>query len=105
MTTQQHIRFITRKASCICLTILIAVCCGAALAQAPAQAKIQAKAKAQYQVSNLDTLGGTNSAGNSINDQSWAAGYSRLTGNQSRHAALWRNGSLSDLGTLGGPNS
>jgi probable HAF family extracellular repeat protein len=33
------------------------------------------------------------------------AGYSRLTGNQSRHAALWRNGSLSDLNTLGGPNS
>ena len=31
-------------------------------------------------------LGGTSSAGNSINDQSWVAGYSRLTGNQTRHA-------------------
>ena len=37
--------------------------------------------------------------------RAWAAGYSRLTGNQNRHAALWRNGSLSDLSTLGGPNS
>src|SRR6266700_7248096 len=106
MTTQQHIRFITRKASCICLTILIAVCCGAALAQAPAPAQTQAKAKVQYQVSNLDTLGGTNSAGNSINDQSWVAGYSRLTGDQARHATLWRNGSTAeDLGTLAGPNN
>src|SRR6266566_7983374 len=105
MSTQQHIRFITRKASYICLTILIAVCCGAALAQAPATAQTQAKAKVQYQVSNLDTLGGTSSGGNSINDQSWVAGYSRLPDNQSRHAALWRNGSILDLGTLGGPNS
>jgi len=106
MSTQQHIRFITRKASHICLTILIAACCGAALAQAPAPAQIQAKAKVQYHVSNLDTLGGTNSAGNSINDQSWVAGYSRLTGDQARHATLWRNGSTAeDLGTLAGPNN
>ena len=106
MSTQQHIRFITRKASHICLTILIAACCGAALAQAPAPAQIQGKAKVQYHVSNLDTLGGTNSAGNSINDQSWVAGYSRLTGDQARHATLWRNGSTAeDLGTLAGPNN
>jgi probable HAF family extracellular repeat protein len=95
MTTQQHIRFITRKASQICLTILIAACCGAALAQAPAR---------QYHVSNLDTLGGTSSRGNSINDRSWVAGFSNLAGDQIRHATLWRNGSTLDLGTLGGPN-
>jgi probable HAF family extracellular repeat protein len=99
MTTQ----LTTKRASQILFIILIAVCCGAAFAQAPAQ--IQAKAKVQYHVSNLDTLGGTSSGGNSINDQSWVAGYSRLTGDQTRHATLWRNGSLSDLGTLGGPIS
>src|SRR5437667_3901708 len=104
MSTQQHIQFITRKASRTCLTILIAACCGAALAPAQVQAQAQAKAK-QYQVSNLDTLGGTSSGGNSINNQTWVAGYSRLTGDQTRHAALWRSGLLSDLGTLGGPNS
>jgi len=71
------------------------------LAQGPAQTK----AKLQYQVSNLATLGGTSSGGNSINNQTWVAGYSRLAGNQSRHATLWRDGSLLDLGTLGGPNS
>jgi probable HAF family extracellular repeat protein len=61
----------------------------------------------QYQVTNLDSLGGTNSRGNSINDRSWVAGYSNLAGNQSRHAALWAKGdtSIQDLGTLGGPNS
>ena len=82
------------------LTLLIAgCCCGAAMAQT------QAKAKLQYQVSNLPGLGGTNSAGNSINDQTWVAGYSRLPDNLSRHAALWRSGLITDLGTLGGPNS
>jgi len=95
MTTQKQISYML-------LTVLIAAsCCGAALAQTQAQAK----AKSQYHVSNLDTLGGTSSGGNSINDQSRVAGYSRLPDNQSRHAALWRNGSILDLGTLGGPNS
>jgi probable HAF family extracellular repeat protein len=60
---------------------------------------------AKYQVTNLASLGGTISRGNSINNRSWVSGYSNLSGNQSRHASLWRNGSLSDLGTLGGPNS
>src|SRR2546430_8752986 len=106
MSTQQHIQFITRKASRTCLTILIAACCGAALAPAQLQAQAQAQAKAkQYQVSNLPGLGGTSSGGNSINNQTWVAGYSRLAGDQTRHAALWRSGLLSDLGTLGGPNS
>src|SRR5947209_19106924 len=87
-------------------TILIAFCCGAALAQAHAQAQGTAKAKpkAQYNVSNLASLGGTSSGGNSINDQTWVAGYSRLP-DRNRHATLWRNGALTDLGTLGGPNS
>src|SRR5881392_287201 len=99
-TQQQHIQFITKKASRTCLTILIAACCAAALAQTQAKTK----PKMQYHVSNLLSLGGTSSGGNSINDQSWVAGYSRLL-NRNRHATLWRNSSLTDLGTLGGPNS
>ena len=92
---KQGIRFTLGKGRHMLSAVLIAVCCaGAALAQAP-----------QYNVSNLDTLGGTNSRGNSINDRSWVAGFSNLSGNQSRHAALWRSGSILDLGTLGGPNS
>src|SRR6266446_1491064 len=96
MTTQKQISYML-------LTVLIAAgCCGAALAQT--QTKTKAKPKVQYQVSNLDSLGGTSSGGNSINDQSWVAGYSRLP-DRNRHATLWRNSSLTNLGTLGGPNS
>ncbi len=98
MTTQKPISYVLLTLS------IVACCCGPALAQAPAQT--QAKPKAQYHVSNLDSLGGTSSGGNSINDLSWVAGYSRLPDNQSRHATLWRNGSTAeDLSTLGGPNS
>jgi probable HAF family extracellular repeat protein len=101
MTTQ----FITRRVGRIFFIILTAVCCGAPLALVLAQGSAQMKAKQQYLVSNLPGLGGTSSGGNSINNQTWAAGYSRLTGDQTRHAALWRSGVLSDLDTLGGPNS
>jgi probable HAF family extracellular repeat protein len=101
MTTQ----LITKRSSQILFTIITAISCGAILAPAHAQRPEAAKARTQYQVSNLPGLGGTNSAGNSINNQTWVAGYSRLTGDETRHAALWRNGVLSNLGTLGGPNS
>jgi probable HAF family extracellular repeat protein len=101
MTTQLK----TKRTSQILVTILVAVCCGVPLTPAHAQRPVQVKAKQQYQVSNLPTLGGTSSGGNSINDQTWVAGYSRLPDNLSRHAALWRNGSITDLDTLGGPNS
>lgn len=58
-----------------------------------------------YAVANLSSLGGTSSAGDSINDRGWVAGRSNLPGDRRRHATLWRNGSIVDLGTLGGPNS
>ena len=102
MTTQ----LTTKRTSQILVAILIAVCSGAALAPAyaQAQAKAQAKSKVQYNVSNLPGLGGTSSGGNSINDQTWVSGYARRP-DRNRHAALWRNSLLTDLGTLGGPNS
>ncbi|HEX7183829.1 MAG TPA: hypothetical protein VF756_18515 [Thermoanaerobaculia bacterium] len=58
-----------------------------------------------YRVTNLPSLGGTVSRGNSINNRGWVAGYSNLAGNQTRHATLWIDESIFDLGTLGGPNS
>jgi len=85
------------------LFVIVALVC-VALVPAHAQGQVQAKAKTQYNVSTLSGLGGTSSGGNSINDQSWTAGYSRLP-NRNRHATVWRNSLLSDLGTLGGPNS
>ncbi len=96
MTTQ----FTTK----VLFIVLAAVCCGAVLAPALAQRAVQVRARTQYQVSDLPGLGGTSNGGNSINDQTWVAGYARLP-NRDRHAALWRNNVLTDLFTLGGPNS
>ncbi len=96
MTTQ----FTTK----VLFIILAAACCGAILTPALAQGPAQTKARTQYQVSTLPSLGGTSNGGNSINDQTWVAGYARLL-NRNRHAALWRNSLLTDLDTLGGPNS
>src|SRR2546423_10954899 len=100
MTTQ----LTTKRASQTLFTILMTVCCGAVLATALAQRPAQTKVRTRYQVSNLPGLGGTSNGGNSINDQTWVAGYARRA-DRNRHAALWRNSLLTDLGTLGGPNS
>lgn len=56
----------------------------------------------RYKVDLLTDLGGTDSAGNSINDLGWVAGRSNLTDDTATHATLWRNGVRTDLGTLGG---
>src|SRR6266436_3876243 len=98
MTAQLIIKGVTQTLSIVATVVCIA------LLPVHAQGQVQAKAKTQYNVSNLPDFGGTSSGGNSINDQSWAAGYSRLP-NRDRHAALWRNNALTDLFTLGGPNS
>ena len=101
MTTQ----FTTKRASKNLFIGLITVCCAAILAPVQAQRPEATKARPQYQVSNLPGLGGTNSGGNSVNNQTWVAGYSRPVEDDRRHAALWRSGALTDLRTLGGPNS
>src|SRR5437660_6042460 len=98
MTAQLITKGVTKTLS----IVVTVVCIG--LLPVHAQGQVQAKAKTQYNVSTLASLGGTSSGGNSINDQSWAAGYSRLP-DRNRHATLWRNGALTDLNTLGGPNS
>lgn len=76
--------------------LLIAVGCGLFAASQQQQ---------QYTITDLPSLGGTNDRANSVNNRGWLAGYSNLAGDQTRHAALWRDGALTDLGTLGGPNS
>ena len=59
----------------------------------------------EFRVVNLSSLGGSENAGNSINDHGLVAGFANLPDNNSRHATLWLYGFRFDLGTLGGPNS
>lgn len=49
-------------------------------------------------------LGGTQSRGTAINSGGLVAGFSNLA-DGTRHGAIWRNGAITDLKTLGGPGS
>ncbi len=65
----------------------------------------QKEQQSRYTVTDLGTLGGTFSVAEGLNNRGWVEGLSSLAGDQSQHAFVWRNGVMSDLGTLGGPNS
>jgi probable HAF family extracellular repeat protein len=59
----------------------------------------------RYSVTDLGTLGGTFSFATGINNKGWVDGFSNLSGDTTQHAFLWRDGVMTDLGALGGPNS
>ena len=59
----------------------------------------------RYVIKALSTLGGTGGVGEAINNKGWISGAANLLGDTTQHAALWRRGVLTDLGTLGGPSS
>src|ERR1700730_6297469 len=60
-----------------------------------------------YKLVNLGTLGGTlqSNAYGGVNDRGWVTGDANLQGDTNEHAFLWRDGLMTDLGTLGGSNS
>lgn len=63
-------------------------------------------AQIHYSVINLGTLGGSFGNGfGGVNNRQWVTGDSSLSGDQTEHAFLWRDGVMTDLGTLGGLNS
>ena len=72
----------------------------------PPGALAQLTSNTQYDVVKFSaSLGGTQSRGMAINDDgSLVAGWSNLA-DGTRQAALWRNGSITNLLTLGGPRS
>ena len=64
-----------------------------------------AKADPAYSLRLLDTLGGSASYANGINDRGQVVGWSLTERDEFQRATLWSNGTTTDLGTLGGINS
>ncbi len=58
-----------------------------------------------YTVIDLGTLGGTFGIAFGMNNKAQVVGQSTLPGDMEAHAFLWQKGVMTDLGTLGGPNS
>jgi probable HAF family extracellular repeat protein len=80
-----------------------------ALALVPASASAQdqqSQTPPRYSLTVLGTLGGTFAlSGGGINNRGQVAGWSALRGDRRLHAVVWDRGAMTDLGTLGGPNS
>jgi probable HAF family extracellular repeat protein len=87
------------------ITALAALTAFMGLASLPASAQTRATHKARYTVTDLGTLGGTYVDATGISNTGWIAGDSTLYGDNVIRAYLWRNGVMTDLGTLGGPDS
>lgn len=74
--------------------------------QAQEQSAQEQKAEpARYIVKDLGTLGGTSSIAFGINNAARVGGGASLEPNGPLHAFLWYGGHMTDLSTLGGPNS
>ena len=98
MTRSQLRTMVSRTAPLVAVLLL-------ALGMAPPAPAAQHPEHPRYRVTELPSLGGSASAGSSINNRGWTAGFSNLPGDRTRHATLWQPRSIRDLGTLGGPNS
>src|SRR5215472_3110813 len=71
-------------------------------ASAQEQGTKQSGPPVRYTLTDLGTLGGTFSQGFGVNEKGWVVGFSTTEGDAALHAFLWRDGVMTDLGTLGG---
>jgi probable HAF family extracellular repeat protein len=85
----------SRQLTCVTAVVLLALVLPFRL---PAQ-------QTRYTVSFLGTLGGCCSVPFGINNNGAVEGNSTLPGDQNFHGFFWRDGVITDIGTLGGPNS
>jgi len=84
--------------------VVVATCVFGVLTPIQSNAQGSAEDQPRYNVQDLGALGGTFSSAFGINNLSWVTGAANLEGDQTEHPVLWRNGSIIDLGTLGGEN-
>lgn len=89
-----------RRVSCAVFIAALWGCENGVTPTPPRDSFVAATAVPTYTVVRLPTLGGR-SQGGSIANSGAAAGYSGVP-DGTRHASLWQNGSIKDLGTLGG---
>lgn len=83
------------------LLALLSACSEGADVTRPVEASA-ATASLHYTVTKYPaSLGGSQSRGMAISNSGVVAGWSNTFGNGARHAVLWRDGVLTDLGTLG----
>ena len=73
--------------------------------QVSAQGLPQKEQQVRYTVIDLGTLGGTFGYAGGLNIWGSVVGASTLQGDTAQHAFFWRDGHMTDLGTLGGLNS
>jgi probable HAF family extracellular repeat protein len=89
----------------MCFGLALALMTSSVWAQQHPAGQRQLAAPTQYNVVDLGTLGGTFSIAYGINDKGEIDGFSTIPGDSATHAFVAQNGVITDLGTLGGPNS
>src|SRR5579864_6166554 len=96
-----------RSLICIAVTTVLAATLGipVRLAAQATESQNNRHHHVRYTVKILSTLGGTSGVGNSVNNKGLVSGAANLSGDTTEHAVVWRNGVITDLGTLGGPDS
>jgi probable HAF family extracellular repeat protein len=93
-----------RRISCALSIAAVFACSQEPELTQPLDAHLQPAPGAEYRVIKLSTLGGAVTVGTSLNNRGWVAGFADRP-DLTRHATLWRGGTLTELGTLGGANS
>jgi probable HAF family extracellular repeat protein len=97
-----------RRTSCFVLTVALIGCSDRTEPTLPVGISLhnsQATTDPHYDVVIVRaSLGGTQSRGTGISNDGFVAGFSNRA-NGTRHAAVWNDGIITDLQTLGGPSS